>query len=326
MIFDAHGDIWTDVTQRIVRDGEHDIFRKYHLQKFIDGGVNGGIFVIWIDPPYDVDPPGRMKTIIECIKDEKKYVSDIINFVEKYDDFGKAPGKIDVVNGIEGLSGICGDLDQLDMLYNEMGVRHCMLSWNEQNELATGWPQDVNRGLTDLGKQAVKKIQNLGMVMDVSHLNDKSFWDVMSANENKPIIASHSNARAVCNHMRNLSDEMIKALAETGGVLGMNSFKEFISLDKKDQDVAHLVDHIDYIADLVGVEHVGLGFDFDDYLEGDTLGAFSEDTESPSGAGIEDESKAKNVISLLKERGYTQQEIDAIAFGNFRRVFKECWK
>lgn len=326
MIFDAHGDIWTDVTQRITRDGEHDVFRKHHLQKFRDGGVTGSIFVIWVDPPFDTDPVGRMKTVIESIKDEKKHASDIINFVEKYDDFGIAPGKIDVVNGIEGLSGIAGDIDQIDMLYNEMGVRHCMLSWNEQNELATGWPQDVNRGLTDLGRAAVKKIQNLGMVMDVSHLNDRSFWDVINVNQGKPIIASHSNARSVCSHMRNLSDDMIKALAETDGVIGMNSFKEFISSKSEDQNVERLVDHIDYIANLVGVEHVGLGFDFDDYLEGETLEAFSENADSPSGVGIANESEASNVLKIMRQRGYTESEIKSVAYGNFHRVFKECWK
>ncbi|MDO4868747.1 MAG: membrane dipeptidase [Bacillota bacterium] len=327
MIFDGHGDVWNDVTSRRIDHGEKDVFRARHLEKFRAGGVTGGIFVIWVDPPYDADPVSRSAQIVDCIKQEMEDASDIINIVTKYEDFaeGTAKGMINVVNGIEGLSQIGEDLDQINRFYEEVGVRHAMLTWNEQNALATGWPQDVNRGLTDAGKQAVRRIQDLGMVMDVSHLNDKSFWDVMEA-ASAPVIASHSNARAVCPAMRNLTDDMIKEIASSGGLLGMNSLREFIDEDVAKQTVERLADHAVYVAELVGTDYIGLGYDFDDYLEEGALSAFSGHLDSPSGDGISNEAEAGNLLVELRKRGFTEDEIEKIAYKNFYRVFKRCWK
>lgn len=327
MIFDAHGDVWTDVTTKTIDHGERDIIRRHHLEKFKEGGVMGGIFVIWIDPPYDKDPVARARQIVTSIKKEMAVSTDIVRYVTKFEDFAKAQqeGKLAIVTGMEGLSEIGTDLNQIDYYYNELGVRHAMLTWNELNDLATGWPVDVTRGLTTVGKEAVKHIQDLGMVMDVSHLNDKCFWDVMNLAQG-PIIASHSNARSVCPAMRNLSDEMLKEVAKTGGVVGMNSMREFVDEDVTNQDVEHLVNHIDHIADLIGIKHIGLGFDFDDYLDDEALTAFSTHIESPSCVRISNEREAKNVLVEMKNRGYSQSDLDAVGYGNFFRVFKEVWK
>ena len=140
MIFDGHGDVWTDVTCRAVDHGERDIFRKHHLHKFQEGGVTGGIFVIWIDPPYDSDPVKRSKQIVKSIKQEMEDSADILNFVKKYDDFekGTKEGKLNIVTGMEGLSQIGEDIDMINYFYDEVGVRHAMLTWNELNALATG--------------------------------------------------------------------------------------------------------------------------------------------------------------------------------------------
>lgn len=327
MIFDGHGDIWTDVTCRRTEHKERDIFRKYHLRKFREGNVTGGIFVIWIDPPYDREPVERSRQIMDSIFKEREDASDILNFVTKYSDFeeGTESGRINVVTGMEGLSQIGEDIDQINYFYDEVGVRHAMLTWNEQNALATGWPADPARGLTQAGRKAVKRIQELGMVLDVSHLNDKCFWEIMELAEG-PIIASHSNARAVCPAMRNLSDEMLKELARTGGLVGMNSLREFIDDKSQNQDVEHLANHVDHIAELIGIEHIGLGFDFDDYLGTEALGSFSSNIESPSGKGISNEAEAKNLLAVLKKRGYTENELEAIAYKNFYRVFRDVWK
>lgn len=327
MIFDGHGDVWTDVTCRAIDHGERDIFRKHHLHKFQEGGVTGGIFVIWIDPPYDSDPVKRSKQIVKSIKQEMEDSADILNFVKKYDDFekGTKEGKLNIVTGMEGLSQIGEDIDMINYFYDEVGVRHAMLTWNELNALATGWPVDVTRGLTEAGKKAVKRIQDLGMVMDVSHLNDKCFWGVIDLAQG-PIIASHSNARSVCPAMRNLTDDMLKAIAKTGGLVGMNSMREFISEKHDEQNVEHLADHVEYIADLIGIDHIGLGFDFDDYLGGEALKTFSDHVDSPSGDGISNEAEAKNILAVLKKRGYSQEDLDKIGYKNFYRVFKEVWK
>lgn len=327
MIFDGHGDIWTDVTNKRISKKEKDIFRRYHLEKFQKGGVNGGIFVIWIDPPYDADPVKRSKEIVESIRCELEEASDILNPVKKFSDFavGTAEGKINAVTGMEGLSQIGEDIDLINYFYDEVGVRHAMLTWNEKNALASGWKQDPEDGLTKAGEMAVRRIQDLGMVMDVSHLNDKGFWDVMKLAQG-PVIASHSNARSVCPAMRNLSDDMLKEIAKSGGLTGINSLREFIDDKRENQTVERLADHVEYIADLIGIEHIGLGFDFDDYLEEEALGSFSSNLDSPSGQGISNEAEAGNLLQVLKKRGYTQDQLDAIAYKNFYRIFQKVWK
>lgn len=327
MIFDGHGDIWTDVTCRRIEHQEHDVFRRRHLKKFREGNVTGGIFVIWIDPPHDKDPAKRSAQIVESIRAEQKEASDILQPVTCFRDFetGEAAGKINVVTGMEGLSQIGEDIEMIDCFYEEVGARHAMLTWNEQNALAAGWPQDKDQGLTDAGVKAVRRIRDLGMVMDVSHLNDKGFWDVMKL-AGGPVIASHSNARSICPAMRNLSDDMLKAIAGTDGLVGMNSLREFIDEKYENQNVERLADHVEYIADLIGIRHLGLGYDFDDYLGREALGSFSSNLDSPSGRGVSNEAEAGNLLKVLKGRGYSDEELDAVAYGNFFRVFKAVWK
>ena len=171
----------------------------------------------------------------------------------------------------------------------------------------------------------MRRIRDLGMVMDVSHLNDKGFWDVMKL-AGGPVIASHSNARSICPAMRNLSDDMLKAIAETDGLVGMNSLREFIDEKYENQNVERLADHVEYIADLIGIRHVGLGYDFDDYLGREALGSFSSNLDSPSGRDVSNEAEAGNLLKVLKNRGYTDEDLDAVAYGNFYRVFKAVWK
>src|SRR5699024_939095 len=135
---------------------------------------------------------------------------DILQIMYKKDDFYSAieKDKLAVLLGLEGLSGIGEDVDLIYSLYH-LGFRLMSLTWNEQNHLATGAGGDINRGLTDLGKKAIKIINELGIILDVSHANDKSFWDIANT-ASKPFIASHSNSRAICNVPRNLTDEQIK--------------------------------------------------------------------------------------------------------------------
>ena len=200
-LYDAHGDIWYDIVQHSQK-GERDIFRKYQLPKFQKGGVMGGTFVMWIDPPHDEDPKRRIKEIEKAVKQELEDAADILNIVRKYEDFekGTKEGKINVMMGLEGLSYIGEDIDQINYYYEEFGVRTMMLTWNEENALASGWPGDPERGLTAKGKEAIRRMNELGMVLDVSHINDKGFWDILELSDGHPVIASHSNARAVSPH------------------------------------------------------------------------------------------------------------------------------
>jgi len=325
-IFDGHADIWSDVVVRRSR-GETEVFRNHHLEKFKKGGVSGGIFVMWIDPPFDQNPKQRLDEIIRAAQEEMEEASGLLHLVRTASDFEAAAvlGKMPVVWGVEGLSGIGSDLGGLERLY-DLGIRHMSLTWNEANPLATGVRQDPDRGLTALGIKAVRRIEDMGILLDVSHLNEKSFWEVMSA-ASRPLIASHSNARTLCDAARNLTDEQIKGIASTGGIIGINSYRDFIDLDPKKQTIERFVDHIDYVVSLVGVQHVGLGYDFCDYIEENLIrGSVSElsRTTAADTLGLETAEKASSVLNHLRQRGYEESDIEKIAGGNFVRLLKNC--
>ena len=201
--------------------------------------------------------------------------------------------------------------------YYEYGARHASLTWNEENKLASGVRGDPNKGLTDLGKKAVRKMQDKGMIVDVSHLNDKSFFDVIDITS-APIIASHSNSRVLCKSLRNLTDEQLKAIRDTKGVVGLNSYKGFIDENKDKQTIERALDHIKYIADKIGIDHIGLGFDYNEYFE--------DEITPPSVKGLENASKSYDIIIKLKEAGFNNEEIEKIEYKNFNRIIKEIVK
>lgn len=321
MIFDCHGDIWTDVTvQR--QNGMKDVIKNRHLDRFKSGNVIGGIFVLWADPPHDKEPKRRLLEMLESTSAEVMENQDILKIILKKEDFHEAikEGKLAVMIGIEGLSGIGERIDFMNALYM-FGVRHACLTWNEENSLATGVRGNPNRGLTALGKEALKKMEKLGMIVDVSHANDKTFWDVYE-NTTKPFIASHSNCRSLCDVKRNLTDEQLKAIAEKGGIVGLNAFNEFVNLDKKKHDLSHLVDHLDHMVDIMGIEHVAFGFDFFHYLEGDTKSDFVEGNTTVV-KDFEDLCKSQNLINEMIKRGYKQEDIEKVSYKNFYRIIEE---
>jgi len=165
----------------------------------------------------------------------------------------------------------------------------------------------------------VARMESLGMLIDVSHLNEKSFWDVIEVTTG-PIIASHSNARALCGAPRNLTDQQIRAVAERGGVVGFNSWGDFI--DARDPTLARALDHISYLVDLAGPDHVGFGFDFMDYFDSDPA---SPEPGQPLAfcRGLARCEDAPGLIEALRDRGYTEELLEKIAFGNFHRVISQ---
>ena len=321
MIFDSHADIWTDVTMMRQR-GDRDIFKKKHLDKYITGGVNSGIFVIWIDPPFDINPKKRVLEIIENMSVEILENKDILVIAKNYDELitGIENDKLSIIIGMEGLSFIGDNIDWINTMYM-FGARHASLTWNEENDLATGVRGNPDRGLTSLGEKAIKRIEDLGIILDVSHLNDKSFWDVAKI-ASKPLIASHSNCRTLCNNKRNLTDDQLRFIKEINGVVGLNAFSDFVSDIKEDRDLLHLADHIDHMVDIMGIDHIGFGFDFCDYLEGDTMSSFAEE-ESANTRNFEDITKVPSLIDELRSRGYKDSDIEKISYKNYFRIIKE---
>jgi membrane dipeptidase len=231
----------------------------------------------------------------------------------------KKAGKFYILPGMEGLSGIGTDLDKIDELY-DFGVRHAMLTWNEQNELATGAKADPNRGLTELGRKAVRKIHDKHMIMDISHANERTFWDIAKVGGG-PLMASHSNVWELRNHVRNLTDCQLLEIRDTKGIVGLNAFNELIADNREDRTVEGLIRHADYIANKIGVEHLALGFDFCEFLGDEAAGAFAE-AGSINAIGLDDASHTPFMIEKMKEAGFSEKELEMICTGNWFELIK----
>lgn len=313
-IFDGHADIWFDVSAKR-KNGEEHIVRDHHLERFKAGNIMGGIFIAYLDENA-IDEEKEMMWMINSTIHEINQNDDLYNIIKNSGDFNKGiiSGKLNVLMGIEGLRAIKKNLDWLDTFY-QLGFRHASLTWNEENDLGTGAKGDESRGITEVGKTTIKKMNELGMIVDVSHANEKTFWGIYETST-KPIIASHSNARSLCDHVRNLTDEQIKAVAETGGLVGAVAYKGFVDLAKEKQTIERYVDHIDHMVSLVGMKHVGIGFDFCEYLYADRTG------KDMNPSGLEDASYAQNVIEELRKRDYSEEDIRKIAYENFMRVIE----
>ncbi len=307
MIFDTHTDVLYDIVKKRL-DGKTGIVQSYHIPQMLEGSVTGGIWTYYTDVDHMICE--EMDTAISYIFSELDETEDV-HIVHVRDEW--VDHKMNIVLGLEGLSTI-RDLDHLRQLYDK-GFRHAMLTWNEQNQYATGVAGDPLSGLTPKGVQLVQLMNELGMVIDVSHANEKTFYDILKVYEG-PVIASHSNCDRVQPHRRNLKDEQIKAIAATDGVIGVTAVPGFTNKEKP--DVASLVDHIDYLKQLVGVRYIALGFDFMNYLVNDESNANLIDCPNAS--------HASNVIDELMARGYSGVEIDAITNLNAKRVINNILK
>jgi membrane dipeptidase len=330
------------------------------LARLKKGGVDIQVFAVWVDPiAFEKKPFKRAKDMIDTLYSIARRNSDKIAVVRNSAEIEKAiaEGKICAVIGVEGGHAIENSIEKLEELY-KLGVRYLGLTWNNSTDWAssafdeTTNPDKVKiTGLSEFGKKVVEKMNELGMIVDVSHLGEKAFWDVVKVTK-KPIIASHSSVYKLCPHYRNLKDEQIKAIAQTGGVVFVNFYAEYIDstfntkrkkLEEKykaqfdsirvlyehDQNAYRrarrqlmqkiaeelrppldvLIDHIDYIAKLVGVDHVGIGSDFDGI--------------SITPLEMDDVTFLPNITKKLLERGYSTDDVKKILGGNFLRVFKQ---
>lgn len=319
MIFDGHSDIFTDVTVCRLK-GETQVLKNHHLPRLRKGNIEGGCFVLWIDPPYDADPAKRLGELMHCIKDEMAECEEavVVKNLKEIEEARKA-GKFYILPGLEGLSGIGTDLDKIDELY-DFGCRHAMLSWNEQNDLSTGTKGDPNRGLTELGKKAVRKLHDKHMLVDVSHTNERTFWDMAKVGGG-PLMASHSNARALADVVRNLTDCQLLEIRDTNGIVGLNSFNMLVDKDVKEQTVDGLIRHADYIANKIGVEHLAFGFDFCEFLDDEAAGSFC-DQENTFTVGLEDCTHVPAMVEKMKKAGFSDKELEMICRGNWMNLIQ----
>ncbi len=284
-IYDTHSDIFDNLYHRVL-EGVKDPFKEFHLTDLTKGEVVGGIWVIYSASDFDVVKAYELAQAV----------------------FKKYENGYDVIFGLEGLRNV-PDIATFDKLY-QMGIRHAMLTWNEENHLATGVKGDPKRGITELGRQFLKYMNDHKMIIDVSHLNEKSFFEVL-VEKPKILIASHSNAKALSDHMRNLTDEQLSALYEAGGYIGCVAARNFVSFLKEKQNVKGLVDQIDYLVEKMTIDRVMLGLDMMNYLD-DFNNSNLDDLSSHAACQL--------IVEELVKRGYKQKDIEKICFGNYLKI------
>lgn len=306
------------------------------LLSMCDGGYLLQNFALFVNMGKCEDPWQRVLALYTVYEEELAKNQDLIAPVYRFEDIERnsSQGKMSAMLTVEE-GGVCkGELSKLHILY-EKGVRMMTLTWNYPNEL--GYPNldgrkeesimgkpvlereylntpDTVNGLTDSGRRFVEEMEVLGMIPDVSHLSDAGFYDVLACTK-KPFVASHSNARGICPCVRDMTDDMIRKLAERGGCMGLNYCPDFLIQKPvgvpNPGTVEDIVRQAKYIVNVGGEEVLGLGSDFDG-IEGH---------EELAGA----QSMEKLYDGLLKE-GFTSGQVDKIFSGNVLRVYKECLK
>jgi membrane dipeptidase len=364
IVVDTHA----DTPQRFL-DGGFDIGStdpadKGHisLDKARAGNLGAEFFSIWVDPRISSNHfSQKTLDLIDSVYQQAARHPDRMMMAFSVDDIERAhkDHKLAALMGIEGGHSIENDIHLLRDFYR-LGVRYMTLSWSNTNEWADS-SGDINdakiqhhNGLTDFGKEVVLEMNHLGMMVDISHVSDKTFWDAIATTK-APVIASHSSARALANHPRNMTDDMLRAVAKNGGVVQVNFFSAFddakyleasqaqakerdaaveVALAKKrasgqaitylDEDMVEeewlariprppfssLIDQIDHIAKVAGLDHVGLGSDFDG-VSGATP------------AGMDSAADLPKITQALLDRGYSAEDIRKILGGNLLRVFRE---
>lgn len=300
-IFDLHADIGTDC---LAHEDDINRFDAYHLPKLEKGEVTTVVAASFFSGTESWEVMQKMITTTR-----NQLIKSKVNFVRNkalLDD-----SKYNAILSVEGMCGIQEEVEDKIKWLKEHNILIGSLCWNESNALATGKLGSKDRGLTDLGKRVITKMDECGIVIDVSHANEKTFWDIVKTS-NKSIIATHSNAKALCSAERNLSDDQIREIAKRGGIIGLNACRYFIDDKEDNQDAKHLALHGKYIAELVGHKHVAIGFDFMDYFE---------DGSNSMGKDLVSAIDAQNLVVEL-EKYFTKKEVEDICYNNAYNFIK----
>jgi membrane dipeptidase len=324
------------------------------------GGLDAEFFAIWVEPKYAGNYAGRAFELMEAVREQAHRHRDRMRLCRNPKEIltARAEGKFAVLMGIEGGHAIENSLDNLRAFY-KLGARYMTLTWSNTNEWAdsSGDLDDPtvqhHNGLSKFGRDVVREMNRLGMMVDVSHVSDKCFWDVLETTA-APVIASHSSCRALTNAARNLTDEMLQAVAKNNGVMMVNFYSGFLSeawrTARYEQETARkaayaelyarchaegrvalfheelaidrhfaaqippapldaLIDHFDHVVQIAGIDHVGIGTDFDG------ISAMPE--------GLHSAADLPKVTAALMARGYTSEQMQKLLGGNLMRVFSD---
>lgn len=358
IVIDTHNDVLSEVIMKGLNI-ENDLTGKSYsdIARFKKGGVDIQVFSIFCDERFGKDTAYKyanieidsLYAIVGRHPDKMMIVTNPMQLQQAV-----KQKKLGCMMGVEGGHMIEDNLDYLDAFYKR-GVRYMTLTWNNSTSWATSAMDETrkkdlqHKGLTQFGKEVVRRMNQLGMIVDISHVGEQTFWDAINTTT-KPVIASHSCVYNLCPVFRNLKDDQIKAIGKNGGIIDLNFYSGFVDSNyEKNQKLFHanhkteidslkalgkpgyeidewlaktyrteaaalrptlnqLLNHLDYIVRLIGVDHVGLGSDFDGI--------------SSSPQGLDDVTDFPNITKSLVERGYSKKDIEKILGGNFIRVFK----
>lgn len=329
IVIDAHLDLLMDV--EIQRNlGRTRIIIDDYLPKFRAGGVNIVVSSLFIENSY-IPECALKKAMIQigCLIKEIEESDGQIMLIKNHNDIVEAleNNRLGILLGFEGIEPLHNDLNLLRVFY-ELGVRILGICWSRSNPAADGSKFDdfeyTGYGLTEFGVELVKHAQELGMIIDVSHLNEKSFWDVLELVEG-PLMASHSNCRSIADTPRNLSDQQIDALIRHDGLICFNANSLLVSFgDKDNANMQGFLKHIKYVYEHWGSEHMGFGFDLIESianysLELKAIGDMVYDS-------FNGHSDIPLILENLHKEGLSLDDLKNLAGANLQRLFKSVLK
>lgn len=311
-VFDAH----CDTVHMFKKSDEAYDIKKINPSAQVDlprlerGGVKAQCFALFIEPEYK--PCGSLRRCLQLWVDCFEVMeasSNRMKIALSSEDIARINEreKIAALLAVEGGEALEGDPGLLKVLYR-LGIRILGLTWNQRNQLADGISErEAGGGLTRAGREVIKEMNRLGMVIDLAHISPGGFFEALEISDS-PLIVSHANMQKICDHPRNLTDEQLKRLGENGGTVGLSLYPPFIhpevpSLDK-------LLDHFEHAAEVAGIEHVGIGSDFDG-MRGRCL------------EELKDPSFFPRLTHGLLKRGFKEKEVGKILYGNFSRVLSK---
>ena len=356
ILVDTHNDAVTAcIEKKVSFDQDLTGINHSDLKRFKEGGLDYQLFSIWCDGEK-VNPYAWAMREMDTIDAVAARNPDKMVIAKDWKTINAAlkAGKIIAQYGVEGGHMIEDDINRLDTFYNR-GVRYMTLTWNNSPSWASSHTAEKDptytgpKGLTSFGKTIIGRMNQLGMIVDVSHIGETTFWDAINTTT-KPVIASHSNAYSICPVTRNLKDEQIKAIGKNGGVICLNFFSGFVDSNFSKKDMAfrkthsaeidsllatgiqreyaftmisdkykteseaikptieQLMQHFDHIVKLIGVDHVGIGSDFDGI--------------NSAPQGLSTVLDYPNFTKALIARGYSNKDIKKVLGGNFLRVYR----
>ncbi|MGN6799067.1 MAG: dipeptidase [Gaiellaceae bacterium] len=321
MVIDGHNDL-------VLKRWRGEPGKHIDLETAADAGFAGGFFALYVPSPFEGDPPAPPYAVPmaeEIPFDEAARVTEElfetlcampVRRAKAVEDF--RDGEVTAIVHMEGAEAIADDLSNLRHWYDR-GLRSIGIVWSRRNAFAEGVPfqfpasPDTGPGLTDAGRALVRACNEIGILVDVSHLNERGFWDVAETSS-RPIVATHSNAHALCASTRNLTDAQLHAVRNSGGVVGVNFAVTFLREDGmnnvEETGLDEILRHVDYLADRMGIDHVAFGSDFDGAAVPAALGGVS---------GL------PRLVDALRDR-YQPAEVDKITHGNWLRVLDATWR